>query len=106
MLILVILSTSFLLQTSQTSILFDSEIHDDGCHIEVIRSHLTSNIAAQFSDIQDEIDAAFAATPTKCNDKHHCHIFLERNSWPGSEWTTIIARQVVLSVVSIGSLLV
>jgi len=40
---------------------------------------------ARFSDIHDEIGAAFAdAIPIKCN---------------GSEWTTVIARQVVLSVV-------
>ena len=58
-------------KTLHTDILFGRGIHDDGFHIDVIRSQLTRNIAARFSDVQDEIAAAFAEyVPTKGNGKH------------------------------------
>ena len=68
-------------QTLHTDILFHPELHDDGFHIEVIRSHLTRNVMARFSDIQDEIAASFAdALPTKGNGRDHHQVFLEKNS--------------------------
>ena len=43
-------------------------MHDDDFHTDVIRSHLTRNIAARFSDIQDEIAVACSEyIPTKGN---------------------------------------
>lgn len=64
-----------------TDILFHPDVHADGFHVDVIRSHLTRNIVARFSDIQDEIAAAFAdAMPTKCDGTDHFQVFLEKNS--------------------------
>lgn len=41
---------------------------EDTSHIDVVRSHLTRNIAALFPDVQDEIAAAFPEyIPTKGN---------------------------------------
>ncbi|KAF8721948.1 hypothetical protein AX14_010063 [Amanita brunnescens Koide BX004] len=70
-------------ESFHSDILFDPEMHDDDFHTDVIRSHLTRNIAARFSDIQDEIAVACSEyIPTK-----------------GNEWTTIVASTTVLSIV-------
>lgn len=51
-----------------SDILFDPEMHDDDFHVDVIKSHLTRNIAARFSDVQDEIaEACSEYIPTKGN---------------------------------------
>lgn len=43
-------------------------MHDDDFHADVIRNHLTRNIAARYSDVQDEIAVAFSQIiPTKAN---------------------------------------
>jgi len=58
-------------KTLHFDILLGREVFDDGFHVDVIRSQLTRNIAARFSDIQDEITAGFADyVPTKGNGKH------------------------------------
>ncbi|KAF8343222.1 cytochrome P450 [Amanita rubescens] len=66
-----------------TDILLDREMHDDSFHSDVVQNQLTRNIAARFSDVQDEITVAFSQIiPTK-----------------GNEWTTVNARNAVLSIV-------
>jgi hypothetical protein len=51
-----------------TDLLLGRETHEDTSHIDVVRSHLTRNIAARFTDVQDEIAAAFPEyIPTKGN---------------------------------------
>ncbi|KAF8325934.1 cytochrome P450, partial [Amanita rubescens] len=66
-----------------TDLLLGRETHEDTSHIDVVRSHLTRNIAARFSDVQDEIAAAFPEyIPTK-----------------GNEWTTVTARKTILGIV-------
>ena len=54
-----------------TDILLGPEVHTDDLHVEVIKSQLTRNIAAQFPDVRDEIATAFPEyIPTKGNGTH------------------------------------
>jgi len=70
-------------ETLHLDILFGRGVLNDGFHVDVIRSQLTRNITARFSDIQDEITAAFADyVPIK-----------------GNEWTTVVMRDTIPNIV-------
>ncbi|KAF8735505.1 hypothetical protein AX14_001941 [Amanita brunnescens Koide BX004] len=70
-------------ETIHTDVLLGAETHYDTFHLEIIKSHLTRNIASRFPDIQDEIAAAFPEyIPTK-----------------GNEWTTLVLRKALLGIV-------
>lgn len=47
-------------KTIHSDVLLGLESHEDTYHIEVIRNLFTRNIAAQFSEVHDEIATAFA----------------------------------------------
>ncbi|KAF8341137.1 cytochrome P450 [Amanita rubescens] len=69
-------------ETIHTDVLLGRESHDDTYHIGVVRNRLTRNIAVQFSEVHDEIAAAFAeSVPTN-----------------GDEWTTIVAFKANLNI--------